>query len=139
MSAAADFAARFTAYWRAPSVAGLDALLAPDVRLVAPLTRTTEGLAEGRRAFAAILTLVPDLTAEVHRWGPTEDGLLIEFTLSGSVGGTAVSWPAIDRIVLGDDGLARERVSRFDSLPLVLAIARNPRAWLPFVRSRRAG
>ena len=139
MSPAADFAARFAAYWQAPSVAGLDALLGPDVRLVAPLTRTTEGLGEGRRVFAAILTLVPDLTAEVHRWGPTEDGLLIEFTLSGSVGGSAVSWPAIDRIVLGDDGLATERVSRFDSLPLLLSVARNPRAWLRFVRSRRAG
>ncbi|MET0559091.1 MAG: nuclear transport factor 2 family protein [Solirubrobacterales bacterium] len=139
MSPAADFAARFAAYWRAPSVAGLDALLAPDVRLVAPLTRTSEGLAEGKRAFAAILALVPDLTAEVHRWGPTEDGVLIDFTLSGSVGGTAVSWPAIDRIVLGEDGLARERVSRFDSLPLVLAVARSPRAWLPFARSRLRG
>lgn len=139
MSLPADFAERFAAYWRAPSVAGLDALLAPDVRLVAPLTRTTEGLPEARRAFAAILTLVPDLSAEVHRWGATEDGVLIDFTLSGSVGGSAVSWPAIDRIVLGEDGLARERVSRFDSLPLVLAVARNPRAWLPFMRSRRAG
>jgi hypothetical protein len=139
VSAAADFVERFAAYWRAPSVAGLDALLAPDVRLVAPLTRTSEGLAEARRAFAAILTLVPDLSAEVHRWGPTEEGVLIDFTLTGSVGGTAISWPAIDRIVLGEDGLARERVSRFDSLPLVLAVVRSPRAWLPFARSRLSG
>lgn len=138
MSAAADFAERFAAYWQAPSVAGLDRLLAPDVRLVAPLTRTTEGLEEGKRVFASLLSLVPDLNAEVHRWGETRDGLLIEFTLSGSVAGVAVSWPAIDRIVLRGDGLASERVSRFDSLPLALAVARNPRAWLPFARSRLA-
>jgi hypothetical protein len=35
---AADFVARFTAFWRAPSAAGLDLLLAEDVRLVAPMT-----------------------------------------------------------------------------------------------------
>jgi hypothetical protein len=136
MSGAADFVERFAAYWRAPTVPGLDRLLAPDVRLVAPLTRPTEGLAAGKRAFASILALAPDLTAEVHRWGATEDGVLIEFTLSGSVGGTPISWPAVDRIVLRDDGLASERVSRFDSLPLMLTLARSPRSWLPFARSR---
>jgi hypothetical protein len=138
MRDAADFVERFAAYWRAPSVEGLDRLLAPDVRLVAPLTRPTHGLADGKRAFASILALAPDLTAEVHRWGATEDGVLIEFTLSGSVGGTPIRWPAVDRIVLRDDGLASERVSRFDSLPLMLRLARSPRAWLAFARSRLA-
>lgn len=136
MSAAADFAARFGAYWRAPSVDGLDALLAPEVRLVAPMTPTTRTLAEGKRAFAAILGLVPDLTGEVHAWGATEDGLLIEFTLSGSVAGVPVSWSAVDRILLDPDGLATERVSYFDTAPLALNVLRHPRAWPAFVRSR---
>lgn len=133
---AADFADRFASFWRAPSPAGLEALLAPDVRLVAPMTPTTESLAEGKRAFAAILELVPDLSAEVHAWGETEYGLLIELTLSGSVAGIPVSWPAVDRIVLREDGLAAERVSYFDPGPLALRIARHPRTWPAFLRSR---
>jgi hypothetical protein len=136
VSAAADFAARFADYWRAPSVTGLDALLAPEVRLVAPMTPTTNSLDEGKRAFATILDLVPDLTGEVHAWGGTEDGLLIEFTLSGSVAGTPISWSAVDRIVLGPDGLATERVSYFDTAPLALKVIRHPRTWPAFVRSR---
>ena len=136
MSAAADFVARFGEYWRAPSPDGLDALLSPDVRLVAPMTPTTHGIVAGKRAFATVLELIPDLTAEVHRWGATEDGVLIEFTLSGTASGARVSWPAVDRIVLGDDGLASERVSYFDTVPLAGAVVRNPRAWPAFLRSR---
>jgi ketosteroid isomerase-like protein len=117
-------------------VAGLDALLAPEVRLVAPMTPTTHTLAEGRRAFASILELVPDLRAEVHRWGPTEDGVLIEFTFSGTAGGSPVSWDAVDRIVLRGDRLASERVSYFDTAPLIATVARRPRAWPGFLRSR---
>ena len=136
MSAAADFVERFRAYWRAPSVDGLEALLAPDVRLVAPMTPTTHTLDEGKRAFASILALTPDLTGEIHRWGATDDGVLIEFTLSGSVAGTAVSWRAVDHIVLRDDGLAAERVSFFDATPIVLRVLRHPGTWPAFIRSR---
>jgi hypothetical protein len=136
VSHAADFVERFRAYWRAPSVDGLDALLAPDVRLVAPMTPTTHTLAAGKRAFAGLLALVPDLTADVHRWGETPNGVLIEFTLSGSIAGVPVSWRAVDRVALRDDGLASERVSYFDSAPLVVTVLRHPRAWPAFARSR---
>ncbi len=136
MSTAADFVERFAAYWRAPTVDGLDALLAPDVRLVAPLTPTTTTLAEGKRAFARVLALSPDLSGEVHSWGATEEGVLIEFTLSGSTAGVPVSWRAVDRIALREDGLAGERVSFFDATPLLLAILRHPRTWPAYLRSR---
>lgn len=143
MSAAADFAERFAAYWRAPTVEGLDALLAPDVRLVAPLTRTSDGLEDGKRVFGSLLRLLPDLTGVVHRWGPTPDGLLVEFTLSATAGGTRVSWDAVDRIVLRDDGLATLRVSYFDSGGLLRQVMLRPRAWPTLVRlglnGRRTG
>ncbi|HET8814655.1 MAG TPA: nuclear transport factor 2 family protein [Solirubrobacterales bacterium] len=134
MSAAADFADRFAAYWRAPTVEGLDALLAPDVRLVAPMTRASVGLEEGKRVFGSLLRLLPDLTGVVHRWGPTPDGLLIEFTLSATAGGTTVSWDAVDRIVLREDGLATLRVSYFDSGRLLRQVALRPRAWPTLLR-----
>lgn len=136
MSTAAEFVERFRAYWRAPSAAGLETLLADDVRLVAPMTPTTHSLEQGKRAFAGILALVPDLTGEVHRWGATDDGVLIEFTLSGSIAGVAVSWRAVDHIVLREDGLALERVSYFDTAPLILTAFRHPRTWPTFLRSR---
>jgi len=136
VSDAAGFVERFTAYWRAPSVEGLDELLAPDVRLVAPMTPTTHTLEDGKRAFAAVLELTPDLSADVHRWGATDDGVLIELTLSGSTAGVTFSWRAVDHVVLREDGLASERVSYFDSGPLVSRVLRHPRAWPAFVRSR---
>jgi hypothetical protein len=134
--AADDFARRFGEYWAAPTPEGLDSVLAERVRLVAPLTPVTETLEEGRRAFSDLLELIPDLTARVNRWGPTPDGVLIEFTLSGTAGGRPISWDAIDRFVIGPDGLATERVSYFDSAPLVLTVLRRPRTWRGFVRSR---
>lgn len=134
--AAADFARRFQEFWAAPSPPRLDALLADPVHLVAPLTPSTDTLEDGRRTFAALLGAIPDLTGEVHRWGATADGVLIEFTLSGTAGGGSIAWHAVDRFVLGDDGLATERISYFDPAPILTTIARRPRAWPVFLRSR---
>ena len=131
---AADFARRFAEYWSAPTPERLSTVLAERVRLVAPMTPTTDTLDDGKRVFAQLLELIPDLTAEVHRWGATLDGVLIEFSLSGSIGDGPISWPAVDRFVLGEDGLATERISYFDSAPIALTIARRPRAWPGFAR-----
>ncbi len=135
-STAADFARRFAEYWRAPTAERLDTVLASQVRLVAPMTPVTHTLAEGQRAFADLFELIPDLRGEMHRWGATADGVLIEFTLSGTAGGKPISWHAVDRFVLATDGLAVERVTYFDSMPIVLATATRPRTWPAFLRSR---
>lgn len=132
--AAADFVCRFEEFWRAPAPELLDTVLAERVRLVAPMTPTTHTLEEGRRAFAELFELVPGLRAEVHRWGATADGVLIEFTLSGTAGGAPISWRAVDRFVLDEDGLATERVSYFDSAPIAATVVRRPRAWPGFAR-----
>lgn len=139
MSDAADFVARFSSYWKAPTLDGLDAVLAPDARMAAPLTPTAHSLAEGKKTFAGLLKLMPDIGAEVHSWGATEDGVLIEFTLSGTVAGAPISWTAVDRFVIGPDGLATERVSYFDSGSILASVARHPRAWPAFIRSRLRG
>ncbi len=136
---ASDFARRFGEYWEAPTPQRLETILAERVRLVAPMTPTTNSLAEGKRTFAQLLDSILDLTAEVHRWGATGDGVLIEFTLSGSAGGGPISWHAVDRFVIGEDGLATERVSYFDSAPIALTVARRPRVWPSFLRTRLSG
>jgi len=133
---AADFVRRFTEFWQAPVPERLDTVLAPDARLSAPMVPTTHGLEDGRRAFAELFELIRDMTAEVHRWGATFDGVLIEFTVRGTAGGSPISWESVDRFVLDEHGLATERFTYFDSLPLVLALARRPRAWPGFTRSR---
>jgi ketosteroid isomerase-like protein len=132
----ADFVRRFSEFWRAPATERLDTVLAPDARLSAPMVPTTSGLEAGKRAFADLFELIPDMTAEVHRWGATSDGVLIEFTVRGTAGGAPISWQSVDRFVLNDDALATERFTYFDSLPLALTLMRRPRTWIGFTRSR---
>jgi len=135
-AAAADFVRRFTDFWKWPSPERLSTVLAPNARLVAPMIPTAHSLAEGQAAFAELFELIPDLTGEVHRWGATADGVMIEFTLSGTAGGKPISWSAVDRFTIDEDGLATERVTYFDSAPVALSVARSPRAWPGFVRSQ---
>lgn len=133
---AADFVRRFVEFWQAPMPERLDTVLAPNARLSAPMIPTTYGLEAGKRAFADLFELISDMTVEVHRWGTTSDGVLIEFTVRGRAGGSPVSWQSVDRFVLDESGLATERFTYFDSLPLVLALARRPKAWAGLTRSR---
>lgn len=134
--AAADFVRRFEDFWSAPAPERLDMVLAADARLCAPMVPTTHGLDAGKQAFADLFELIGDMRVDVHRWGATSDGVLIEFTVSGTASGVPVSWESVDRFVLNDDGLATERFTYFDSLPLMLNLARHPKAWPGFVRSR---
>ncbi|HEX3692666.1 MAG TPA: nuclear transport factor 2 family protein [Solirubrobacteraceae bacterium] len=135
-AAAADFVRRFEEFWSEPTPARLDLVLAPNARLSAPMVPTTQGIENGRRAFADLFELIGDMSVEVHRWGATTDGVLIEFTVRGTASGLPVSWETVDRFVLDEDGLASERFTYFDSLPLVLTLARRPSAWPAFLRSR---
>jgi SnoaL-like domain len=136
---AADFVRRFEEFWASRSLDLLDGMFTEDARLQAPMTPTTHSLTAAKRAFADVFELIPDLSVEVHGWGATDSGVLINFTLRGSAGGAPVSWTAVDRFAIREDGLATERVSYFDSLPLMLTVARRPRAWPGFVRSRLPG
>ena len=83
---AADFVKRFAEFWRAPVPERLDTLLAPNARLSAPMIPTTEGFEAGKQAFEDLFELISEMTAEVHRWGATSDGVLIEFTVRGNEG-----------------------------------------------------
>jgi ketosteroid isomerase-like protein len=132
----ADFVARFASFWSAPAPDRLGDVLAEDVRLVTPMTPDSTTLEGARRSFAEIFELITDMTGTVRRWSPTDDGVLIELTLSGRVGGQPVSLNAIDRVVIGEDGRATERISYFDPTPLVLTALRRPRSWPRFARTQ---
>ena len=115
----ADFVDRFTTWWKAPDPEVLGSILGPDVHLAAPLTDHTSGLEAAQDGFRSLLAGIPDLTGEVHRWGPHPDGVFIEFTLRGTVGDREVAVRAVDDFLVGDDGLATERVSYFDPAPFL--------------------
>ena len=130
-----EFVDAFEAFWRMPSLDGLDGILSHDVVLRQPLGPTTHDLAAGKRAFSRIFTAIPDLHGVVDRWAATEDGVFIEFRLMGTVGGRPIEWPVVDRFVL-QNGLAAERISYFDPAPLLRAVLTRPTSWWRFLRSR---
>jgi ketosteroid isomerase-like protein len=77
---------------------------------------------------------VPDLSGTLRRWGETADGVFIEATLRGHLGGKPLEWTVADRIIL-EDGKIRERRSYFAPAPLLKALALRPRASLPLLVS----
>ena len=115
----ADFVARFTEFWRAPDPEALPRLLSDDVHLEAPATPTTDGMAAAKEVFANLIAVLPDIHADVQRWGSHEAGVFIEFTLRATVGAGEVAIPAVDVMLIGADGLATQRISYFDPRPLV--------------------
>ena len=131
----ADFVERFAEAWADPSPDRLLGLLHPDVRLVQPLEGEIVGHAEARAFWERLFATMPDLRGEVLRWAGSEDLLLIEERLYGTLGGRPVDWVTADHIRL-EDGLVRERIARFDPTPLLVAGLRAPRTWPSFVRAR---
>jgi len=127
-----EFVARFTAGWaggRETLEAELEGHVADDVLLTQPLLPPARGLAGFRAQFDRLFGAVPDLRGDVHAWGPTSDGVLIDMTFHGTLGRRAFDLPNCDRIVLRE-GLLAERHARFDPLPLL-----RPATVLPLVRA----
>jgi ketosteroid isomerase-like protein len=133
----AAFVERFAEAWSDPSPDGLMALMAPDVVLRTPAMPPVRGLDQVRSMWTALFAALPDLRGDVHRWAATDDGGLIELTLSAKVARRRFAWALVDRVVLTGDGRIRERVSYFDPLPLVVEMLKAPRRWPAFARMLR--
>jgi limonene-1,2-epoxide hydrolase len=130
----AAFVDQFERAWATSDTETLLALLTDDVVLIQPAMPTVTGKEEARKSFSRLFRLIPDLHTKVHRWAAQGDVLFIEFTLIGTFGGGEVSWPAVDRFILRD-GVAAERISYFDPLPLTLTTLKRPRGWRRFLSS----
>ena len=126
---AADFVRRFEEAWARSSAEAILAVLGEGVVLRQPVMPDTVGKPAAREAFTRLFRAFPGLTAKVHRWAADGDVVFIEFTLSGELGGRPLRWPAVDRFVVRDDGLAAERVSYFDGGRLLVEILTRPRGW----------
>jgi ketosteroid isomerase-like protein len=129
------FVSAFARTWAYPRADEFAAMFQPEIRLVAPLLPVTTGVEESVAAIEAILAAFDGLHGRVHAWAPHPDGVFIDFTLSGALGGRPVGWRGVDRFLLRD-GLATERVHYSDSLTLLRAAARAPRAWPALARTR---
>ena len=131
----------FAQAWRAP-VDGdalfdrLRPLLRPDYQFRQPLTRGTGvGLAQFRRRFVQpLLHVITDVNGTVEAWAASGETVFIELALDGRVGRHRVCLRACDRVTLADGGLATDRRTYFDPLPLIAAVLRTPRLWLPVLR-----
>jgi ketosteroid isomerase-like protein len=105
-----------------------------DSVLIQPIAPTVRGPQALQELFGPLFKAVPDLHGELKRWGETVDGVFIELTLRGHLGGRPVEWTVVDRIIL-EDGLIRQRRSYFDPAPLLKAVALRPHASLPLLHS----
>jgi ketosteroid isomerase-like protein len=131
---AAEFAERFAQAWRLPDLDQHEALWSDDIVLIQPMMGTLRGRQACRKSFERLFALVPDLHANVHRFGHGKQHVFIEFTLSGTYGGKPIAWDAVDRFTFVN-GLISERVSYFDAVPLMRTLAARPRGWGRLARS----
>jgi hypothetical protein len=114
-------------------------LLSPDVRLLSPQLPPLTGFQAFKDSFVKpTFSLIPDVRAEVERWAASDSTasdatIYIEVTLRGTIGRRPLSFRACDRLTL-KDGVAVERESYFDPLPLLLGVLLSPSTWPRFVR-----
>jgi ketosteroid isomerase-like protein len=102
--------------------------------LTQPMMGTLRGKQACRESFQRLFALVPDLHADVHRVGHGGREVFIEFTLSGTYGGKPIAWDAVDRFSF-TNGLIAERVSYFDSAPLMVKLVGRPGGWERLIRT----
>lgn len=108
----------------------------PEVRMIQPSVSPTVGRKAFREEFARpLFTLVPDLHGTVESWATAGDLIYIELRLEGTIGKRPFTLHTCDRITL-QGGRAIERVAYLDPAPLLKAVARSPRAWPRFIRTR---
>jgi ketosteroid isomerase-like protein len=129
--------------WRAPTspeafAAHFEPLLAEDIRFIQPQLPDLVGYAEFRSGFIApLFALLGDLRGTVERWAASGDTIYIEVTVHGTLGGRPIALRACDRVTLRD-GVAVERESYLDPIPLLGTVARRPRSWPRFLRYQLA-
>lgn len=115
MSEAEKFVAQWSRIWREHDGVGWQDLLHPECVLRNPLGEVTRADLPG---YMANLVLgIPDHGLAATRWGETPDGVLIEWVMTGTLGGRALEIHGTDRFTLRD-GKATEGFAYFDPSPM---------------------
>lgn len=137
-SQAAEFVDFFAAGWAIGATnperffAHFGSRMTEDTRMIQPLSPVFRGSRGLRELFAPLFEVITDLRGEVLRWGETDDGVLVELRLAGTLGGRPIAWVTVDRITVRD-GVMLEREAHFDPLPLVGRMLRAPRASMKLI------
>jgi hypothetical protein len=119
----------FTAGWDRPEPHAWDGFLAEHVELIQPMVPHARGRERWWDEVRRLLTLIPDLRADVLNWAGNGDQLFIEIRLNGTLGGKPISFRAVDQLQLTSEATVVRRESTFDSIPLALHVLTRPRAW----------
>jgi ketosteroid isomerase-like protein len=125
----------FARAWASPRVDAFIALLHSDVVLLQPVTPPIRGRDAARREFTRLLQWLPDLHGTVDDAAAHASVALIAWRLRFTLGGAPYELRIADRLVVAD-GLIREREAYYDSLQLMIALVRRPRAWPGYWRYR---
>ncbi len=131
----AELVRKFADAWAHPVLDHFMALLAPDVRLLQPVTPPIVGRDNARRDFGRLLKWLPDLRGTVDDWSASGDTILIAWRLRFTLGNAPFELRIADRLV-ARDGLIAEREAYFDSLRFMLATIMRPAAWPGYLRYR---
>jgi hypothetical protein len=122
MTDAEKFVDRFSEVWTAPQPEQFASLWAPEGRLLHPGMEESIGQDEIPDYMRRLTSIAPDISLRVERWAARDDFVLIEWTLSASLGEEKIEWTGVDRFTLREDR-AIEGIAWFDTMPLWRRIA----------------
>ena len=126
---------QFRTGWDRPEPHGWDPFFDDSMEFVQPMLRDGVGPAVWWEESSRLLTLVPDLRADVLRWSGSGEDLFIHIRFQGTLAGKPLTWDGVDWLRLTPEGTALSRVAFFDSVPVALTLLRCPRCWLRWWRS----
>jgi hypothetical protein len=92
-------------------------LFEPEATIRQPTTRGAISPREAPECLASLKALVPDARLEATRWSETENGVFIEWRLTGTLADRAFELFGVDRYVLRGDR-ATEGCAYFDTYEL---------------------
>lgn len=113
----AGFVERFTRVWKAPEPDAFADLWADGGRLLHPTMASSIPKDEIPDYVRRLKALAPDIHLEPRRWAAAGADVLIEWTISLTRDGEAVTWDGVDRFTLDGDR-AVEGVAYFDTSPI---------------------
>jgi hypothetical protein len=124
MSDAERFVERWTEIWREFDTSRFPELFHPEGTLLHPTMPRPISREQEPLFMEGLKRAMPDLELRPTRWGPTDDGVLIEWRITGTLAGGPIEIVGADRFTLRGDR-ATEGIAYFDTYPIWSRIDRS--------------
>jgi ketosteroid isomerase-like protein len=111
------FVEHWTEIWREFDTSRFPELFHPEGTLFHPTMREPITSEQEPVYMEGLKALIPDLMLRPTRWGATEDGVLIEWKITGTLAGEPYEVVGADRFTLRGDR-AIEGIAYFDTYPI---------------------